>query len=80
MEFPVTMAKPDVIEATSRAKALKIFDDLAILPGYAPSKGTTPPKGDPIIVGRIIDRARSGPYNTHYLTFIIAWHINTRDI
>ncbi len=79
-EFPITMAKPQIMEAVSRTMALKIFDDIGILPGYAPSEMTRPPKGDPIIVARLIDRSRCGPYNKHYVTFMVAWHLNTRDL
>lgn len=81
LEFPLAMAKPRIIEATTRAMALKIFDDLAILPGFEPSKGTRPPKGDPIIVARLQDPRKPGPYNPpRYITFIVAWHLNTKEL
>ena len=83
LALPVTMAKPTIMYAATRAMALKIFDDLAILPGYAPGEGTNPPKGDPIIVARILDPTRSynGWYKKeHWVTFMVAWHLNTRDI
>jgi len=81
LEFPISMAKPRIMEATERAMALKIFDDLAILPGYSPSEGTRPPKGDPIIVARLLDpRPRSFYQNQRFVTFIVAWHLNTREL
>lgn len=83
LEFPVSMSKPTIMAAATRAMALKIFDDLAILPGHAPSEGTRPPKGDPIIVARIMDPTRSflGYSNSaHWVTFMVAWHLNTREI
>ena len=83
LEFPVIMAKPTIMAAATRAMALKIFDDLAILPGSAPSEGTRPPRGDPIIVARIKDPTRSyKSWSTkeHWVTFMVAWHLNTRDL
>lgn len=68
-EFPVQMAKPHIMEATSRAMALKLFDDFGVLPGHT--------KADPIVVGRIKD-PRSLRCNPRFVTFIIAWHLDTR--
>lgn len=71
LEFPISMAKVKVMEATSQAMALKIFDDFGIMPERK--------KEDPIIVARLID-PRSTTYNRRYITFMIAWHLNTRDL
>lgn len=79
MEFPMSMAKPRIMEATTRAMALKIFDDIGILPGYAANEGTRPPKGDPIIVARLLD-PRSSSYGKRWVTFIVAWHLNTKTL
>lgn len=70
-EFPVQMAKPHIMEATTRAMAIKLFDDMGVLPGHT--------KADPIIVGRMKD-PRSQKYNPRFVTFIIAWHLDTRTI
>lgn len=69
IDFPVQMAKPHIIEATTRAMALKVFDDFGILPQAR--------KQDPLIVGRLKD-PRSVKYNQKWITFIIAWHLDTR--
>lgn len=70
LEFPLTMAKPEIMQATDRAMALKIFDEMGILPAELP--GQKRAKGDPIIVGRLNDpRGRT-------VTFMIAWHLDTR--
>lgn len=80
-EFPLSMAKPQIMEATTRAMALKIFDDVGILPGYHPSEGTRPPRGDPIIVARLLHPGTTHKWATkRYVTFIIAWHLNTADL
>lgn len=81
LEFPLSMAKPQIMEATTRAMALKIFDDVGILPGYHPSEGTRPPRGDPIIVARLLHPGTTHKWATkRYVTFIIAWHLNTADL
>lgn len=74
IEFPVQMAKPQIMEATSRAMALKIFDQFGLF-----ANGT----GDPIIVGEIID-PRSPSYLAHNnrrrVSFIIAWRLDTKQL
>jgi hypothetical protein len=74
MEFPLTMAKPRIMEATTNAMALKIFDDLCILP----ERRT---KGDPMILARIFDG--TSPYKGNFrkhVTFLVAWHVDLRTI
>lgn len=44
----------------------KVFDELGVLPA-------TSTKGDPVIVGRINGLNRS-------VTFLIAWHVDTREL
>ena len=70
LEFPLSMAKPTIMEATTRAMALKIFDDFAILPESSRNK-------DPMIIARIRD-PRSTKYKERVISFIVAWHLNTR--
>lgn len=79
VEFPVSMAAPRIIEATTRAMALKIFDDIGILPGHAPSEGTRAPRGDPVIVARIKQPKKYPAENVRWVTFIVAWRMNTSD-
>lgn len=80
VEFPISMAKPKIMEATSRAMALKIFDDIGILPGFASNERNRPPKGDPMIIARVRD-PRSVPFGSpRFVSFIVAWHIDTRTI
>ena len=69
VDFPVRMVKPEVIEATSRAMALGIFDDIGILPQSTRS-------ADPIIIGRIHDKAR----RDHHIAFFIAWFLDPTTI
>ncbi len=70
LEFPVSMSKVRIMEATTHAMALKLFDDFGIMPERK--------KEDPIIVARLLD-PRSTRYNRRFVTFMVAWHLNTRD-
>ncbi len=69
VEFPLAMSKPHIMEATSRAMALKIFDEFGILPAAHRYQ-------DPMIVARLVD-PRSNKYNRRVVTFILAWHLDT---
>lgn len=71
-EFPITMAKPQIMEAATNAMALKIFDQFGILP--TPYK-----KEDPVIVAQLVD-PRSTKYNRRVVTFMIAWNLDTRTL
>jgi|GEM_PF-1491098 hypothetical protein len=70
VEFPFQMAKPKIMEATTRAMLLKIFDDIGIVDDR---------RGDPIIVARI-RRPAWNKYDQRRVAFIIGWHLNTRDL
>lgn len=79
LEFPISMSKPKVMEATTRAMALKVFDEIGILPGFAPEEGTRPPAGDPMIIARMKVPNWVGA-NQRWVCFIIAWHLDTRTL
>lgn len=67
--FPFALAKPQIMEATAAAMALKVFDQFGCLPGQRRS-------ADPIICGQILkpDRWRTP------ITFFIAWWLDTRTL
>lgn len=69
VEFPIQMAKLQIMEATSRAMSLKIFDQFGILPAEK--------KKDPMIIGQIINGGVSQWSNRRICSFVIAWHLNT---
>lgn len=73
-EFPINMAKPSIMQATERAMRKLVFDELGILP--SPSQK----KEDPLIVGRIIVPSPLAIRYRKRITFIIAWHLNVRDL
>lgn len=70
IDFPFTMVKPEVINATGKALRELIFDRLGILPSYRTA--------DPIIVGQIEVPTQAGYSN--WLTFFVAWWLDTSDI
>jgi len=75
--FPFALARPVTMEATSRAMALNIFDEIGFLPPPPPQEqarqGASRP-GDPVIVGTIIN-----PVKDRRLSFLISWLLDTRD-
>lgn len=72
IDFPISVARPEIMSETARAMALQIFDEFGVQDG--PSR-----KGDPLVVGRIID-PRSTTYNRRWVTFLLAWYVNTADL
>jgi hypothetical protein len=71
IDFPVTMTKAHIMQAVDRAMAIKIFDDFGCLPGHHK-------KRDPIIVGRLRDpRPASWTNPQRWISFILAWHLDT---
>lgn len=65
-KYPAVMCKPQVLDATERAMALKIFDQFGCT--------TKTRKEDPIITGQII---RPGG---RVVSFLVAWWIDTADL
>lgn len=74
MEFPTNMSKPYIMEATSRAMALKVFDEIGVLPQDFKRNP------DPIIAGRIIDPRPVGYGSQRKVTFLICWHLDTSTL
>ncbi len=69
MVFPITMSKAPIMEATSTAMGLKVFDQIGVMPA------TRRKKEDPVIIGQIFHK--SGAYTSKTVSFMIAWHLNT---
>lgn len=74
IEFPANMVKPVIMEATTRAMVIKVFDELGVLPQ---DRKRNP---DPVILGRIYAPETAGYYGKKCITFMIAWHLNTKDL
>jgi hypothetical protein len=65
VDFPVTVVKPAVLQATQRAMALRLFDQLGMVSNQS--------AGDPIVVGQLLDpRGRQ-----RRVTFFVAWWLDT---
>ena len=69
VDFPIKNVKLPVIEATTRAMALKAFDRFGVIP-----QG----RGDPMVVGEI--KRPGGGYGQPHITFFVAWWIDGTDI
>jgi len=75
--FPMKLAKPQIMAAAGHAMAAKIFDEIGLIDGTEGRRSRR--RGDPILVGRLID-PRSTTYNKRYCTFIIGWCLDTNDL
>jgi hypothetical protein len=71
VDFPFKLVKPIVMQETAKAMALKIFDQLGVLPAV-PTQGQVVQR-DPMICGQILGRK-------HVITFFIAWWLDTKAI
>lgn len=71
--LPVEFLKPTIVQKTGKCMMRKLFDEIAVVQNqWNPASGT---KGDPMVVGRIIDRR-----NRKAMSFLVAWFIDTKDI
>jgi hypothetical protein len=68
VDFPVTLVKPSIMDATARAMALKVFDQLGTV--------TNEVGRDPIVVGQLLDPRGHG----RRITFFIAWWLDTASL
>jgi hypothetical protein len=75
VDFPASLVKPVILDATQRAMALRIFDRIGIV-----RKGR---RSDPLVVGQIIHPKTPRRYLNTYpttVTFFIAWWLDTKDL
>lgn len=70
ISFPLIAAQSVVMNATQQAMALQLFDAIGICPASRP-------KGDPMIIGQIMDSKARGAKTA---SFIIAWHLDLRTL
>jgi hypothetical protein len=74
-DFPMKRVKPQILDATGKAMARKIFDEMGVLPARRSMTGRR--QGDPIVTGRIVRREGAREIG---LTFLVSWWIDTRDL
>ena len=68
VEFPFRSARVEVMSATAKAMALRVFDEIGICP-------ETRRNADPLIIGRI-----HLPGSNKSVSFLIAWHLNLNEL
>jgi len=67
-DFPVALVKPAILQAASRAMALKVFDEMGTVRNQTGR--------DPIVVGRLRDPRGNG----RGVTFFVAWWLDTASL
>lgn len=73
-DFPMKVVRQEILDATGKATALKLFDELGVLGGRRAQRRAS----DPIVTGRIVRKDSGGA--TVGLTFLVAWWVDTRDL
>lgn len=68
VDFPVRVVKPAVLQATQRAMALRIFDQMGTVQNQVGR--------DPIVVGQLLDPRG----NRRCVTFFVAWWLDTASL
>jgi hypothetical protein len=68
--FPIIAARPLVMAETQRAMAMGIFDQVGVCGDV---------KGDPLIIGQIVDCLRYGRPRKS-ISFLIAWNVDLRTL
>lgn len=68
VDFPVTLVKPAILQATQRAMARRVFDEMGTV--------TNQSGRDPIVVGRLRDPRGNG----RCCTFFVAWWLDTASL
>lgn len=71
IDFPLSIAKPVIMDRVAEAMQMKIFDEIGVLPNRREKKK------DPIVVG-IIKRPGGDKYNKRRLMFLLAWYVDTK--
>lgn len=86
IDFPMSICKPEIMNETSRAMALKVFDEFAVVDDAVQESGVNRVSGgikvrsgDPLVIGIIRDPRRT-KINDRRLTFLIGWNIDTRTL
>lgn len=70
-DIPLRGVKPIILDATQRAMALRIFDQIGVVKAR---------RQDPIIVGQIIDPDNNGKYWKKTVTFFVAWWLDPETL
>lgn len=70
IDFPLSIAKPVIMDRVAEAMQMKIFDEIGVLPNRKEKKK------DPIVAGII--RRPGDKYNQRRLMFLLAWYIDTK--
>jgi len=66
--IPSRLVRPEILDATNKALALKLFDELGLVGR---------PRQDPIIVGKIVDPRDP---STRRVSFFVAWWLDTATL
>lgn len=80
IQFPTALVKPQVLKAVRGAMELNTFDRIGLANNRSTDNWTAQvsAKGDPIILGHIVEKRSA--HNYHVVSFFIAWWLDLEDI
>ena len=80
VDFPFALARTEIVDAASRAAALKVFDEMGVMIGAGDNRpGRQPERNpDPLVIGRVVLPMRHG-LRRHAVAFLVTWHLDLRD-
>jgi hypothetical protein len=70
VEFPIALARPELMSRTGQAMALKLFDEIGVAVDSGSRVGGG--RGDPIVIGRLLNPRPNAPA----LSFFIGWYFD----
>jgi hypothetical protein len=73
--FPKAVARPVVMSVAAEAMARKVFDEIGVVVDRSGTRGSGP-KGDPILVGRLVNPRKDRPS----VCFFLGWALQTDRI
>lgn len=78
IDFPFIAVKPQILEATARVMALKLFDQIGIAHGLTTSS-LTHRRSDPMVIGQMLgEKVGYGPRKV--ASFFVAWWLDFEDL
>lgn len=69
VDFPLVLARPEIMTSAGKAMALKLFDEIGVASDSGLGRSRT---GDPILLGRLINPRPARPS----LTFFLGWYFD----
>lgn len=71
VNYPIALARPELMQRTAQAMALKLFDEIGVAVDSSRIGGRWR-RGDPVIIGRVLNSNRNRPD----VSFFLGWYFD----